>query len=129
MVDAEIIRTIVVAAISGVISSAITSAIAWQRMNREFRLHNRAEAVAHELLSHPHWKWRSFTILRHHLGGFTDDELRKILVQAGAVRFETAKGLEIWGLYKRVGTVLKQPRYPTIGEPFTVASEVSPDPP
>ena len=81
------------------------------------------EAVARRLLNHPTWRWRSFRILKLHLGGFGDDELRRILVGAGAVRFETEPGEEIWGLYERVAPLLEGPRYPVIGKAFTAIDE------
>jgi hypothetical protein len=43
--------------------------------------------------------YRTFRVLKYHLSGFTDDELRKILVRAG-IRF-AAGGHEIWGLLAR----------------------------
>jgi hypothetical protein len=60
-----------------------------------------AEHVAHELMKHETWKLRSFRIIKHHLGGFTDDELKKILVRAGAIRIQSESGEELWGLLDR----------------------------
>lgn len=45
---------------------------------------------------------RSFTEIKRRFGGFEDDELRKILVGAGAVRFTRRKdGAELWGLVSK----------------------------
>ena len=46
---------------------------------------------------------RSFEHLRNRIGGFEDDELRKLLVRAGAVRFfrDDIKN-EWWCLYDRL---------------------------
>jgi hypothetical protein len=85
----------------------------------------RPERVARELLRHPLWRWRTFGTIRLHLGGFGDDELRRILVRAGAVRFETEIGEEIWGLYERIGTLLEGARYPVIGKAFSAIDEVT----
>lgn len=46
-----------------------------------------AETTAIHFLSHKKFTDRSFEMLKERLGGFEDDELRKILVRAGAVRF------------------------------------------
>lgn len=46
-----------------------------------------AESTAIHFLSHKGYTDRSFEMLKERLGGFEDDELRKILVRAGAVRF------------------------------------------
>ena len=45
-----------------------------------------AESVLIKLLSHKSYTDRSFTTLKKHLGGFEDDELRRILIRAGAIR-------------------------------------------
>jgi hypothetical protein len=69
------------------------------------RLDNRtifaAEQVARELMMDREWRWRSFRIISHHLGGFEDAELRKILVRAGAIRVTGKDGTEYWGLIDR----------------------------
>ena len=53
-----------------------------------------AERVAHELMMDKDWLWRTFRVIKHHIGGFEDDELRKILVRAGAIRAKAADGQE-----------------------------------
>jgi hypothetical protein len=73
--------------------------------DQKARLDNKAvfaaERVAHELMMDKEWCWRSFKIIKHHLGGFEDDELRKILVRAGAIRVTSSSGEEMWGLLDR----------------------------
>jgi hypothetical protein len=61
-----------------------------------------AEAAAHELLTQYQQPFRTFIMIRHHIGGFSDDELRRILVRAGALRFMSDSGIELWALYDRV---------------------------
>lgn len=39
--------------------------------------------------------------IKKRLGGFDDEELRRIMVRAGAVRFEGSDGKELWGLISR----------------------------
>jgi ribosome-associated translation inhibitor RaiA len=72
---------------------------------QKVRLDNRAifaaERVAHELLMHENWTLRSFSAIQGMLGGFEEDRLRQILVQAGAVRFRGNRGEELWGLIER----------------------------
>ena len=53
-----------------------------------------------EMLMDRKWPYRTFRVLKYHLCGFTDDELRKILVRAGGIRL-TAGGQEVWGLLSR----------------------------
>lgn len=58
------------------------------------------EGVAHAMLMDRKCRYRTFRVLKYHLSGFTDDELRKILVRAGGIRL-TAGGQEVWGLLSR----------------------------
>ena len=55
-----------------------------------------AERVAKKLLNNKKVPFRSFRILRHHIGGHEDDELRRILVRAGAIRAMSKSGEELW---------------------------------
>ena len=61
-----------------------------------------AEETARHFLSHRAFTDRSFETLRTHLGGFEDDELRKILVRAGAMRIYREDGSEWWRLVSRM---------------------------
>jgi hypothetical protein len=72
-----------------------------RRLKREYRLEFMAETAARELLASEQWEKRSFAQIKARLGGFEDDELRKILVRAGAVRFKGSNDEELWGLRTR----------------------------
>ncbi len=79
-----------------------------KRLRRDFELDRErvrtefmAEQVAKELLESEQWEKRTFEVIKKRLGGFEDDELRKILVRAGAVRFEGRGDEELWGLLSR----------------------------
>ena len=61
-----------------------------------------AEETARHFLSHKSFTDRSFETLRNHLGGFGDDELRKILVRAGAIRLYREDGSEWWRRLSRM---------------------------
>ncbi len=62
-----------------------------------------AEQAAKSLLENDNWRKRSFVEIKKRLGGFEDDELRKILVRSGAVRFEVKDEgkTELWGLISK----------------------------
>lgn len=60
-----------------------------------------AEETARHFLMHKSYTDRSFDTLSKHLGGFEDNELRKILVRAGAVRVYRDDGSEWWYLLSR----------------------------
>jgi hypothetical protein len=72
------------------------------RLEAEFATENSAEIALHHLLALHHLPYRSFPMIRHHIGGFESNELRKLLVRAGAVRFMAAGGTELWALRERV---------------------------
>jgi hypothetical protein len=80
---------------------ALAAAIlAIRRMRQSFDFEFAAEGAARAMLSDRKIPYRTFRSLKYHLGGFTDDELRKILVRAGGIRL-TAGGEEVWGLLAR----------------------------
>ncbi len=93
----EILGTIVIAAFSGYVTFRIQE----RRLKQELKTEFMAEKAVNNLLTDGRWKKRSFEEIKKHIGGFGDDELRKILVRAGAVRFEKDKGGELWGLISR----------------------------
>lgn len=73
-----------------------------------------AEQTALHFLSHSKFTDRSFETLQRHLGGFEPDELRKILVRAGAIRSYRDDGSEWWRLLSRNGEYIenKRRKYP-----------------
>jgi len=90
----------VIAGLVAIVTALITLNGAEGRLRREFRLEFAAEHVARELMNDPRWEQRSFEAIKSRLGGFADDDLRRILVRAGAIRFSVS-GKEHWGLLER----------------------------
>jgi len=104
MTEISFDTAIVVAAVAGafsLISAGVAYAAAMKNIRREFHLEMRAEALVRRLLRHRRYRYRTFKTIKYHVGGFEDDELRKILVRAGAIRFYDGKKNEIWGLLER----------------------------
>jgi hypothetical protein len=99
--DEKTLVTIVTSLVTALLTVAGAFALAERRIRREYRLKFQAQTIAHSLLSHPKWRLRTFATLKHHMGGFDDDALRQILIEAGAVRFYDQAGVEVWGLLKR----------------------------
>jgi hypothetical protein len=95
------IWTAIIGGGAGFCAGLIGGWIQYQRMRREFALQDKAEAAAKDLLNSNQWEKRSFDAIKDRLGGFEDNELRKILVAAGAVRFRSQDGKELWGLKSR----------------------------
>lgn len=96
--------------IAGLISLIVAALTAFggfrlqaQRLRTELRTEFMAEEAILQLLLHDKWRARSFTEIKRRIRGFEDDELRKMLVSAGAVAFDGEKdpSVEYWGLRKR----------------------------
>jgi len=81
-------------------------------LQTEFKTDFVAETTAIHFLSHKGYTDRSFETLRERLGGFEDDELRKILVRAGAVRFyrDDQEPEEWWRLMSRMDEFIDKKR-------------------
>jgi hypothetical protein len=72
------------------------------RLRTELRTEFMAEEAIRALLNHPDWVQRKFDEIKHHVRGFDDNELRRLLVRSGAVAFErTRDRKEMWGLRER----------------------------
>ena len=67
-----------------------------------------AETTARHFLNHQKYTDRSFETLSNHLGGFDEDELRKILVRAGAIRTFREDGSEWWRLLSRMDEYIEK---------------------
>lgn len=72
-----------------------------RRLREELRTQFMAEAAIRELLLHDDWRLRSFDVIKKRIRGFGDDELRQLLIRAGAVCFDARDGKEMWGLRVR----------------------------
>lgn len=94
--------TIITSILTAVITALVTFAAQERKLRAELRTEFMAEQAARSLLENPRWQKRSFTEIKKRLGGFSEDELKKILVRAGAVRFERKEdGEELWGLISK----------------------------
>ncbi|MGD6749803.1 hypothetical protein [Streptomyces sp. BH105] len=80
-----------------------------QRLRTELRTQFMAEEAIRELLNRAQPK-RSFEVIKDQVGGFNDNELRQLLVRAGAIRFYGANRKEWWGLRERNWPELKKVR-------------------
>lgn len=105
--EANLVSVLISAAVALAIS-LITFRREERRMKSDFDLDRdklrtgfMAEQVAKQLLEVREAK-RSFNAIKKRLGGFEDNELRQILVRAGAVCFEKhGDNAELWGLLSR----------------------------
>ncbi|MEL6810642.1 MAG: hypothetical protein AAFP76_04860 [Bacteroidota bacterium] len=91
------------------VGGLITYLLQYQRYKHEIKVLREehktefmAENTAKHFLNHKSYTDRSFETLKKQLGGFSDDELRKILVRAGAIRTFRDDGSEWWRLLSRM---------------------------
>jgi hypothetical protein len=77
-------------------------------LQEQHKVEYMAEETARHFLGHKSFTDRSFDTLRNHLGGFGDDELRKILVRAGAIRVYREDGTEWWRLLSRMDEFIER---------------------
>ncbi|PSB02621.1 hypothetical protein [Merismopedia glauca] len=95
------LETIFTSLATALITGLVTFSVQERKLKSELRTEFMAEQVAKTLLENEKWKKRSFAEIQKRLGGFPEDELRRILVRAGAVRFVVEDGKEMWGLLSR----------------------------
>ena len=101
---ASVLASAIGAAVGGMIS--LMTAKQQQRSQLEIlRAQHKTEFMAEEtarhFLLHKGYTDRSFELIKRHLGGFSDDELRRILVRAGGIRVFREDGSEWWSLLER----------------------------
>ena len=76
-----------------------------KKLVTELRTEFMAEQAINRLLSTSGWEKRSFKAIKGRIAGFSDDELRRLLVRSGAVRFRSKEqkddDSELWGLLSR----------------------------
>jgi len=99
---------IVSAAVAAIVALAVSVVSAWlsiriqkEKLRTELKLEFAAETAIRELLSEDQWTLRSFATISKRLHGFEENELRKLLIRSGALRFESREDEEMWGLRER----------------------------
>ena len=75
-----------------------------------------AEKTAQFFLNHKGYTDRSFELLSKRLGGFEDNDLRRILVRAGAVRYIRDDQTEWWRLLSRNDEAIAKKKGESLGK-------------
>ncbi|MEV6982719.1 hypothetical protein AB0M95_15870 [Sphaerisporangium sp. NPDC051017] len=91
----------IVSIIVSTVGSLMTARREAKRLREAMRPQLHAEQAIKELLSDERWELRSFDAIKRRVGAFEDDELRKLLLGAGALSWLSPEGEELWGLKKR----------------------------
>ena len=97
-----------------------------EKLREEYRVEFATERALRILLSRG-WNLRSFETLKYHLKGFGDDELRKLLVGAGAIQFEVRdpEKIEYWGVVENTKGLLSSSdggNFKLVGDPPRLSS-------
>lgn len=103
----EVVAALVAGAISLVVALVNTTLLYLQH-RESGQLARRAERMIRRLLKRSTGKYFPFRQVRHHIGGFSDDELRRMLVRAGALRFSDNNMTEYWALYDDLNRLEKK---------------------
>jgi hypothetical protein len=82
-----------------------------EKLMAEYATETSVEKAIIGMLSLSEYPYRSFPMIQHYLGGFEANELRRLLVRSGAVRFMAADGTELWALVSRVENDFKSGRW------------------
>ena len=120
--------TEIVAGIFGILGVIVGGIISWwlqkDRVDADMRIaveavktEHMAEKTAQYFLNHKGYTDRSFILLKKRLGGFEDDELRRILVRAGAIRYIRRDGSEWWRLLSRSEEAINRKKKETKNRP------------
>lgn len=88
-----------------------------EKLMAEYATETSVEKAIIGMLSLSELPYRSFPMIQHHLGGFESNELRRLLVRSGAVRFMAADGTELWALVSRVENDFRYGRWKRSGSP------------
>lgn len=115
-----------IAGLSGIVGVVIGGFISWllqkDRASADLKIaieavktEHMAERAVRHFLSHKGYTDRSFELLQKRIGGFEENELRRLLVRAGAVRYIRADGTEWWRLIERQGEVIARKNNGDIG--------------
>jgi len=101
----SVITAGIVAILSGIITYVIQERslrrqfeIEKQKLEQQFKLEIKTDIALTKFLNHVKFKRRSFKFMSQKLGGFDDDELRRMLVRNGAVRSYGKNNEEWWEL-------------------------------
>ena len=110
----------VTAGLFGLIGVVVGGLISWliqkDRASTDMRIALEAVKTAQYFLSHKGYTDRSFELLSKRLGGFEEDELRRILVRAGAVRYIRADdNSEWWRLLSRSDEAIAKAKAKSLG--------------
>lgn len=94
-----------------------------EALKAEFGTEQSAEAAIKHFLGIYNLPYRTFQMIRHHIGGFESNELRRLLVRAGACRFIAQDGTELWALRERVADHFRMGRWQHPDSPMNKVEE------
>lgn len=120
------VEAALVAGTTALLVSGATSFFSYLQISRQFRFQTQLERSIRLFLKDSRWPLRTFATISHHLYGLPDGELRRALIAAGALRFDTEKG-EAWGLAERTRGITVSTGAPTRHRPESAPVPIDPD--
>ena len=103
----DFLQTLLIACIP----AAITGFLAFKKFQHDwekYRMETMAESTAKHLLERDEWTDRRFDTIKKYLGGYQDEELRRVLVRAGAIRTYDENDVEWWTLLERISEKMEK---------------------
>ena len=100
-IDVRLSAAIIAAAVSLLVALA-HNIFAMVKFRSESALTRRSEHAIRKFLNQGKGPFVPFRIIRHHVGGYADDELRQLLVRCGALRFADHNMVEHWALLSKI---------------------------
>ncbi|MEM8550734.1 MAG: hypothetical protein AAGF10_08080 [Verrucomicrobiota bacterium] len=97
-------------------------------LKAEFGTEQSAEAAIRRFPNIHELPYRTFPMIRHRIGGFENNELRRLLVRAAAVRFMAQDRTELWALRDRGSDHFKRGRWKHPQSPQNKVADKEPFP-
>jgi hypothetical protein len=91
-----------IAAVVSLTVALLNNAFAVIKFRSENTLSRQTERAIRKLIKATDDRYVPFRIICHHIGGYSDDELRRILVRCGALRFADTNMVEHWALLSTI---------------------------
>lgn len=99
-IDAQLMAAIVAALVSLIVSIPAVVLSIFRYRNENY-LARRAEKAVRQLLK-TYGPFVPFRLIAHHVGGFSANDLRQVLVRSGALRFADQNMVEHWALLTKL---------------------------
>lgn len=105
--DPRISAALISAIIAGMVAG-ISVYFNHRKLKHEIALSERSSFVAREILRNSKEVYVSHAFLIQVLGGYSENEVRKLVLSVGGIRFRDSNKVEVWALYSRLPHEVKK---------------------